>query len=267
MDRERRKLESAMQQHGRIGEVTELSMGPETMPSGRLRQLRLEETKTHPQTPFVGVLTIGLPQLNLRPGEVRAYLAQELEDGVIEGWVDAKRTAEEMENSITVAARDAMRKRQVREVSYRQAGGRSQSPEDEEMIVEVFPAPTGKAQNSLELQDDANDSQSEEEQTQLKKTRRGMKTGVQQRWKGPIILRAESELQRKINKILDQPIDRITMRELLRLSPDMLRENWGIRRLPPLNKTTNPSTQAAVIGLGATVATTSAKGPENLQGV
>ena len=37
--------------------------------------------------------------------------------------------------------------------------------------------------------------------------------------------------------------------------------------MPPLNKTTIPSTQAADIGLGATLATTSAEGPENLQGV
>ena len=47
VDRERRKPESAMQQHGRIEEVPEVSMGPETTPAGKLRQLRLEETKTH----------------------------------------------------------------------------------------------------------------------------------------------------------------------------------------------------------------------------
>ena len=57
------------------------------------------------------------------------------------------------------------------------------------------------------------------------------------------------------------------MRELLGLSPDLLREIWGIQRLPPLNKTMILSTQAADIGLGATVATTSVKGPEDLQGV
>ena len=82
VNRERRKPESAMQQQGRIEEVTEVSMGPEMTPAGKLRQLRLEVTRTHPQTPFVGALTVGPPQLNLRPGEVRAYVAQELEDGV-----------------------------------------------------------------------------------------------------------------------------------------------------------------------------------------
>ena len=46
-----------------------------------------------------------------------------------------------------------------------------------------------------------------------------------------------------------------------------MREIWGFRRLPPLNKTMIASTQAVDIGLGATVAMTSAKGPEDLQGV
>ena len=92
-------------------------------------------------------------------------------------------------------------------------------------------------------------------------------TGVQQGGKVPIKLRAEAQPERIIDKILDQAIDKITVRELLGLSPDLLGEIWGIRRLPPLNKTTIPSTQAVDIGLGATLATTSWEGPENLQGV
>ena len=181
--------------------------------------------------------------------------------------MEAKRTAEEVEDSITVAARDAMRKRQAREVSYPQASGRSETPEDEEMIVEVSPEPAGKAQNSPEPQDDENDCQSEEEEPQPKKTRKARKTGVHQGRKVPIKLPAEAQPGRMVDKILDQPIDRITVRELLGLLPDLLREIWGIRRLPPLNKTTIPSTQAADIGFGATVATTSAKGLADLQGV
>ena len=180
VDRERRKPESAMQQHGRIEEVTEVSMGLETMPAGKLKQLRLEETKMHPQTPFVGALTVGPSQLILHPREVRAYVAQESEDGVMQGWVEAKRAAEDMDDSITVAARNAMTKRQAREVSYPQAGGRSETPEDEEMVVEVSPEPAGTTQSSLEPQDDENDSESEEEQAQPKKTRRARKTGVEE---------------------------------------------------------------------------------------
>ena len=247
-DRERRKPESAMQQHERIEEVMEVSMGPEKTPASKLRQLRLEETNTNPQTPFVGALTVGPSQLILLLGEVRAYVAQESEDGVIQGWVEAKWAAEDMEDSITVAARDAMRKRQAREVSYPQAGGRSETPEDEEMIVEVSPVPAGTTQSSPEPQDDENDSESEEEQPQPKNTRRARKTGVQQGRKVPIKMRAEAQPERMVDKILDKAIDKITVWELLGLSPDLLREIWGIWRLPPLNKTTIPSTQAADIG-------------------
>ena len=150
VNRERRKPEWAMQQQGRIEEVKEVSMGPEMTPAGMLGQLRLEETKTQPHTLFVGALTVGPPQLNIRPGEVRVYVAQESEDGVIQCWVEAKRTVEEMEDSITVATRDAMRKRQAREVSCRQAGGRSETPEDEELILQVSPEPVDKAQNAPE---------------------------------------------------------------------------------------------------------------------
>ena len=64
VERERMKPESAMQQHGRIEEVKEVCMGLETMPAGKLRPQRLEQNKTHPQTQWVGQLTVGPPQLN-----------------------------------------------------------------------------------------------------------------------------------------------------------------------------------------------------------
>ena len=51
--------------------------------------------------------------------------------------------------------------------------------------------------------------------------RKASQTGVQQRWKVPIKLRMEAEPERMVDKILDQPIDRITVRELLGLSPDL----------------------------------------------
>ena len=66
--------------------------------------------------------------------------------------------------------------------------------------------------------------------------------------KVPIKLRAEAQPERMVDKILDQAIEKITVRELLGLLPDLLREIWGIRRLPPLNKTTIPSTRVANIG-------------------
>ena len=132
------------------------------------------------------------------------------------------------------------------------------------MMVEVFPEPAGTTQSSPEPQDDAGDSESEEEQPQPKKSRRARKREVQQGWKLPIKIQVEAQLVMMVDKILDQPIHRITVQELLGLSPDRRREIWGIQRLPPLIKTTIPSTQVADIGLGATVATTSMKGPVGL---
>ena len=174
VNRERRKLESMLQQQGCIEEVTEVSMGLEMMPvAGKLRQLRLKEMKTHTQTPLVGALTIGSLQLSVRLGEVQAYVAQESEDGVIQGWVEAKRKAEDLEDSITVAVKDAMRKSQARELSYPRAGGRSETPEDEEMIVEVSPEPAGTIQNSLKPQNDENESENNRSQRRLE--RRGRK--------------------------------------------------------------------------------------------
>ena len=144
MDRERRKPDSAMQQQRRIEEVTRGDKGLEATPASKLRQLRLKETKTHIQSPFVGVPTVGPSQLNLRPGKVRACVAQESQDGVVQGWVEAKRMVEDMVDSITVAARDAMRNRQAREVSYPQASRRSETGEDEDMFIEVSPESAGK---------------------------------------------------------------------------------------------------------------------------
>src|SRR5437588_2189306 len=54
-----------------------------------------------------------------------------------------------------------------------------------------------------------------------------------------------------VDKILDQPIDRITMWELLGLSPDLLAEIWGVCRFPSFNKAAIPATQATDMGAEA----------------
>ena len=176
--------------------------------------------------------------------------------------MEAKRLATEMKDFNSVAAWDAIRNRHAREVSYPKPHGRSETPEDDEMIVEVSPDPAGTWQNSVELQD--NNSESEKEQPQPKKTRRARKTGLQQGRQEQIILRVEGQPESMVYNILDQPIERIMVRRLLGLSRDLLREIWRLRRLPRLNKKTIPSTQEADIDLGATLAKTSANGQENL---
>jgi len=161
--------------------------------------------------------------------------------------VEAKRSADQMEDTITLGPRvqDAMRKRQVRDVSYPRAGGNAAGPagprvsfteDDDELIMQKPPA----------LAEQSESEEEEEETPPAKKaTRRASrKTGTQRARRVPIKLRAEAQPEKMVDKILDQPIERITMRELLGLSPDLLHEIWGVRRLPPLNKATIPSTQA-----------------------
>jgi len=50
----------------------------------------------------------------------------------------------------------------------------------------------------------------------------------------PVNLCSEAEPEKMVNKILNQNIDGITVREVLGLSPDLLKELWGIKRLPAL---------------------------------
>ena len=61
-----------------------------------------------------------------------------------------------------------------------------------------------------------------------------------------------------VDKILDEPIDHITMREPLGLSLDLLSEIWEVRRLPLLNKVAIPSMQAEDIRTETMAASTEA---------
>ena len=47
-------------------------------------------------------------------------------------------------------------------------------------------------------------------------------------------LRSEAEPKKMVNKILNQNIDVITVREVLRQSRDLLKELWGVKRFPAL---------------------------------
>jgi hypothetical protein len=59
----------------------------------------------------------------------------------VDGWVEVKRTAEEIEDSITVVgAQDRMRKRQARDVSYPRVGGNAESspaPDTQETLYHL----------------------------------------------------------------------------------------------------------------------------------
>ena len=160
----------------------------------------------------MGVLIVGSRGLDLRPGEIRSFVAQESEEAEVEGWVEAKRTADQMEDTITMGpgAQDTMRKRQARDVTYPRAGGSaagsverrvSFSEDNDEVIIQELPATAEQSESEEE----------EEEETPLpgKKTaRRGSrKSGTQRARRVPIKLRAEAQPEKMVDKILDQPID------------------------------------------------------------
>src|SRR5205807_1248195 len=224
----------------------------------------LEEVSPRWETPLVGALTLGTSGIQLHAGEVRAYIAQESTSGEVEAWVEAKRTADDMEDMITVAgSRDTMGKRQARQVSYpRAGGGAGESPggrprvnfdADEEVIMRESP-PMAESPGTLDYspgpQEQEEDSESEEE-AQKKTRRASRKAGTQRARRVPIKLWSEAQPEKMVDKILDQPIDRITMRELLGLSPDLLAEIWGVRRFPPFNKAAIPAMQATDMGAEA----------------
>jgi hypothetical protein len=75
VERERQKSESQMHQERHAEEVRQASgqSGVEQS-AGKVRNLTLEEEA--PMVPLIGTLTVGSSGVNLRPGEVRGYLAQ-----------------------------------------------------------------------------------------------------------------------------------------------------------------------------------------------
>src|SRR5436853_2041524 len=255
VERERQRPESQMHQGGRIEDITEQAGGDG--PAGKVRNLILEEVSPRWETPLVGALTLGTSGIQLHAGEVRAYVAQGCTSGEVEAWVEAKWTADDMEDTITVAgARDRRRKRQAREVSYPRAGGGAGESSggslwvsfdaDEEVIMRESP-PMAESPGTLDYspgpQEQEEDSESEEE-VQKKTRRASRKAGTQRARRVPIKLRSEAQPEKMVDKILDQPIDHITMRELLGLSPDLLAEIWGVRRFLPFNKAAILATQA-----------------------
>ena len=65
----------------------------------------------------------GGPQLEV--GEIRTYLALQDNDGNTTGWVEAKRGADDMEDSITVDAGELLRKKRQKQRHYPGVGLRN----------------------------------------------------------------------------------------------------------------------------------------------
>jgi hypothetical protein len=82
--------------------------------------------------------------ITLQPGEVRGLVALIGKDGEVQGWVETKRTADDIEDSITVDTTGGFRKRRATDVSYPRVGasGSNSRPhvtfadDDEDIAIE-----------------------------------------------------------------------------------------------------------------------------------
>ena len=220
VDRQRGKPESQMQRN-RIEGVPDHPTPPSPATdsgSGKVRALTFKEIPHEHVSPGLGVLLVGSRGLDLVPDEIRSFVAQESVEGELDGWVEAKRTADQMENTPTLrlGAYHVIRKRQARAVSYPSVGGGAAGPAwprvsfaegDDEVIMQAPPA----SAEQLELEE-----VEEEEILPVKKPtpRAWRKTGTQHARCIPIKLRTEAQPEKIVDKIRDHPIKRITMREL-----------------------------------------------------
>jgi hypothetical protein len=79
--------------------------------------------------------------------------------------------------------------------------------------------------------------------TAARRPRKVTHGGAQKARQVPVKLRAEAEPGKMVDKILNQNIDGIMVRDVLGLSPDLLRELWGVKRFPAV-KATIPATKS-----------------------
>jgi hypothetical protein len=245
VEQERKKKESQMTGGPGIE-------APVVASGGVVRQLVVQEVEeTEPRVKSTSsVLT-----LTLQPGEIRELVAVVSDDGDVQGWVETKRAADDMEETIVVDPSARLRKRQATESAYPRAGAShrdaaapptprvSFADEEDEEIPDTEQSEQADDSQDETLQHEQVDSTREAPAAMTQKKKRNTSTGATQGpRKVPVKLRAEAEPEKMVDKILNQTIDDITIREVLGLSPDLLREIWGIRRFPTV-KASIPTTQ------------------------
>jgi hypothetical protein len=197
-----------------------------------VRQLSVQDVR---ETAGEGDPASSVSTLTLQPGEVTELVVVVSEHGDMQGWVKAKRTADNMEDTIIVDANSQLRTRQVTESTYLRAGQSQREAtalprptvafaEDDEEISDTD-SEAGETQETVLAED------SEEMTTPelAKKKRTSGGAVAQQPRHVSVRLRAEAEPQKMVDKILNQTIDDITVREVLGLLPDLLREIWDIQ--------------------------------------
>jgi hypothetical protein len=174
----------------------------------------------------------------LAPGEVRSSLAVQNEEGETTGWVEAKRGANEMEETIELATPENSQQNGARHREYPATRSRPRpTVEDtEDEADESAPELTIPNEDPVVIEDYSGLAVTNEQAKKRKRT--PTKEGTAQAGrKVPVKLRAEAEPEKMVDKILNQSVEGITVREVLGLSPDLLRGLWGVKRLPALKGT------------------------------
>ena len=232
--RQRTESQATVPATDRIVEVNEGT-------TSEVRNLMLEYTpkqtqETAEDATVIPAITQGGPVLEV--GEVRAYLALQDVDGNTTGWIETKRGVDDIEESITLDQGERILRKRQKQNQYPGVGTRSRprpmvedvEDKDEHRLIE---APV-----EIEIDEDEPDALNKEKETEAEKwTKKRVprkEREIQPGRKVPVQLRSEAEPEKMVNKILNQNIDGITVREVLGLSPDLLKELWGVKRFPAL---------------------------------
>ena len=228
---------------------SETEAGEVANSGGAVRSLMLEAVPRiveigdeAPMTPAYKGTWGGAP---LKVGEVRSYLALQDKDGATTGWIETKRGADEMNDSITLDT-DYYRKR-AKQNTYPTTRGSPRATvedvsDDEDDVGHSVTPPITQlgVQEPREAEDEEmvvlEPNVPETGESQAPKKRRGStaREAAQAGRRVPVKLRSEAEPEKMVDKILNQSVDGITVREVSGLSPDLLRELWGVKRLPAL---------------------------------
>lgn len=221
--------------------------------SGIVRQLTVADVRAVCEK---GVRFTATSTLTLQPGQVCELVAITDEHGEMPGWIETKPAADDMGDAITLDPSSRLRKRQATEASYPRAG-----PRPEDRPTPPRPTISFASDDDEEIPNAGEDPEHEEMQETLtaevserpvvQEGKRVVSGGAPQGTRRvPVKLRAEAEPEKIVDKILNQTIDDITIREVLGLSPDLLRESWGIRRFPTVKASipaTNVSEQLPIV--------------------
>ena len=155
-----------------------------------------------------------------------------------------------MEESITLDQGERILRKRQKQNQYPGVGTRSRPrPMVEDVEDEDELRPMG-APVEIDIDEpDIPDKDKDTEAGKGSKNRAPRKEGENQSGrKVPVQLRSEAEPEKMVNKILNQNIDRITVREVLGLSPDLLKELWGVKRFLALKGAAHVTATRGEIG-------------------